>query len=176
VLARTRRISGARRSAPRRHSTWAVKFVQNASVPTATGSSTDLLAGLEVGGVGIVGGTVVRTHVALAVSSVQADTGPACVWGLVKWDKTTAAPNSPQADTDFYVDWGMYRFLDPGLATSSQPEPAVTPTAIVWGKEYDCKARRRMEEMNDSWFFQFRNLGSGTQTVTYLIRTLVLLP
>jgi hypothetical protein len=176
LFVRSRRPARSGRSIARRKGLWAVKFIDQATLAAAANSSIDLLASAEAAGVGIFGGTVVRTHIALGVSSLDTDTHPELLLGTIVWDKTTILGNSPDVSADFLVDWLSYFYLSPGNALNALARPENAPTSSVWGQNYDIKSRRRLREQNDSYFLQLHNLGSQTITFTYVVRTLVLLP
>jgi hypothetical protein len=176
MFVRSRRLPRSGRSVSRRKGLWAVKFADQGSLGAAANISLDLLASAEAAGVGIFGGTVVRTHLALGVSSLDTDTHPELLLGTIVWDKTTVLGNSPDVSADFLVDWLSYFYLCPGNATNALARPENAPTSSVWGKDYDIKSRRRLREQNDSYFIQMHNLGSQSITYSFVCRTLVLLP
>jgi hypothetical protein len=171
--ARYRRSSPRVRGMRRKH-IWATSNVTS-SVVTATGiTPVDLLAGLETGGVGIVGGTIVRSHVMLSISDPAADTNPGVFWGLVVYGKDRVGANVPPVLTDSYLDWLMIRELTPGCAPTSWQNSAFTD--YLYGGEFDVKAKRRLPQMDDSLFICLYNGGSSTISYTWFIRTLIALP
>jgi hypothetical protein len=117
--------------------------------------------------------TIVRTHIALGISSTDTDTHPEVLLGTIKWDKTVARPN---VSTNFFTEWASVFYLCPGNARSAIARPENAPTSSVWGDNYDVKSRRRLSEMNDSYWFEMTNLGSQSITYTLLVRTYCLLP
>ena len=171
---RHRRSSSFRGSSHRRKLLWATSN-ESAAVGSDIGiTPIDLLAGLEASGVGIVGGTVVRTHIALALNCLETDTAPGVFWGVLMYAKDQVAANKPPVGTDFYLDWAMQRLISPGLAPNAITQP--TATSTLYGYEVDIKAKRMIKEMDDSYFFCLFN--DGTQTVNYTLfaKTLVALP
>ena len=159
---------------PRRKVVWATSHNTNTVLATtAKITPIDVLAGLEAGGIGITGGTVVRSHIWLSLSHTSADTSPSAISGLIVWDKTNAATTVPDVSSDFYTDWMHLREISPGSVPNAV---FVAGTAYLYGMEYDVRARRRLHEMNDSLFFCLQNQGSGNLTYSTFIRTLVMLP
>jgi hypothetical protein len=134
----------------------------------------DLLAGLEAPGVGIVGGTVVRSHVMLSLSAASTDTDPGIVWGMLVYGKDRVAANAPPVLTDSYLDWLMIRELTPGCAPTSWQNAAFTN--FLFGGEFDVKSKRRLPQMDDSLMLCMFNGGSATLSYTWFIRTLIALP
>src|SRR5208282_4064326 len=97
-------------SRPRRKSIWATSQSSNVALnPGVTITPIDLLAGLEAGGVGIVGGTVTRIHAWLSFSGADTDANPSFIWGMTMWDKSSVGTTNPNVTSDFYIDWLMLR-------------------------------------------------------------------
>jgi hypothetical protein len=168
-----RRSSRAVRRQSRKH-IWATSNVTN-TVATAAGiTPVDVLAGLEAPGVGIVGGTVVRSHVMLSISDPAADTNPGILWGLIVYGKDRVGVNVPPVLTDTYLDWLMIRELTPGCAPTTWQN--ATFSDYLYGGEFDIKSKRRLPQMDDSLFMCLYNGGSSTITYTWFIRTLLALP
>jgi hypothetical protein len=133
-----------------------------------------MLAGLEVAGTGIVGGTVVRQHLMVSLASASTDTDPSWLWGTVMWPKTRVAANVPDVISDFYIDWTMIREVTPGTAPQSFQNSGFTE--FLYGGEYDIKAKRRITQMDESLFFCLYNGGTASGTYTIFSRTLIALP
>jgi hypothetical protein len=129
-----------------------------------------------VAGVGIVGGTAVRTHVWLSLGAVNADTSPSFISGLIVFDKSDTSANRPNVLSDFYTDWMHLRQISPGTAMNSIAFPTNAPTNALYGADYDIRAKRKIHEMNDSLFFCLANQGSAAENYSFFIRTLVMLP
>jgi hypothetical protein len=130
----------------------------------------DVLSGLEVGGVGIAGGTIVRTHVRVNFSGTAADTQPGMVWSLIVWDKTAAA-TPPSLIADFYNPWLIYQYCVP----SSHGPISNAATTIFYSDEADILAKRRLSQMNDTLLLQMYNPGSQSVKFSYIVRTLIAL-
>ena len=162
------------RSGQRRRVIWSTLTVVAGSIPSATKAAPlDHLADLEAAGVGVVGATVLRTHVALELHAATTDTSPGVDWGLLQWNKLRAsAADMPDPNTNFHADWAMLRELRPGLARSV----FTVNSQIFFGSEYDVKARRRLHEMDDTFFFQISNVGTASIVYDLFSRCLVALP
>jgi hypothetical protein len=132
------------------------------------------LAGLDVGGVGYVGGTVVRTHIMVSLSSAAADTNPGFYWGLIIYGKDRVGVNVPPVNTDFYLDWLMLRESTPG--TTPQSWQDATFAHYLYGGEFDVRAKRKVPQMDDSLFFALYNAGTAAGAYTIFARTLIALP
>ena len=172
--ARHRRTSSFGRSSRRRKLVWATTN-SSAVLTAATGiTPIDLLAGLESAGVGIIGGTVVRTHVALALTAAETDTAPGAFWGTLMYPKSRVGVNAPPVATDFYLDWSMQRLISPGLAPNAIQ--IATTTDALYGAEYDIRSKRMIKEMDDSLFFCLFNDGSQSTSYTIFTKALVALP
>src|SRR5208282_4269923 len=98
-------VSTRERYRPRRKSIWATSQSSNVALnPGVTITPIDLLAGLEAGGVGIVGGTVTRIHAWLSFSGADTDANPSFIWGMTMWDKSSVGTTNPNVTSDFYID------------------------------------------------------------------------
>ena len=161
----------------RRKPIWATSLVASTALnPGVNITPIDILAGLRTAGVGVVGGTLVRTHVWLSLNSADSDASPSYMWGIVVWDKSTFTTTSPNVQTDFYADWLMQREISPGTSPCSTGAPINAPTAWLYGNEYDIKSRRRLHEMNDTPLMCLGNQGSVAGAYSIFIKALVLLP
>ena len=165
---RIHRVSSVPRS-QRRKLVWATFKTSNATTASGTSSANqDLLGNLEVAGVGIFGGTIMRTHCSLYVGAAAADTNPGVTIGFIVHDKNDTA-NDPH--TDDGADWMLHRVVAPGI-----PGPAVAATAMNYGMDLDIKAKRRLHEVGDAYHFRLYNGGSATATWTLFVKTLIALP
>jgi len=174
---RHQRSSFVRRSGTRRKVIWATSQVSNTQLnPGVNITPIDVLAGLESGGVGIIGGTVVRAHVWTSFSAADTDASPSFIWGLSMWDKSSLGTSNPNVQTDFYADWLMLREISPGSAQNTTPAPINAPTEWLYGAEYDVKSRRRIREMHDTLVMCLGNQGTVAANYSWFIRTLVMLP
>jgi hypothetical protein len=161
----------------RRRTLWSTTLTLNSTVATGTQiAPVNLLTPLLVGGIGVIGGTVLRTHVNLNFSNLDTDTQPAVVWGLVVYDTTKVSATVPSLISEPNLDWAMYELLTPGTSSGNIVRPENAATTGVWGREYDVKSRRRLHEMEDGFFFCLDNNGSQTLTYSLLLRCLIALP
>jgi hypothetical protein len=161
----------------RRKLIWSTIQYQKVGLAAATEDTPqNLLAPLTTGGIGIIGGTVMRVHLLVSCNAVNADTNPSFLWGMAVWDKNVASASSPTIGSDFNADYMMLRQISPGVAAQAVAFPANTPTGVLYGEEYDVKARRRLHEMADSLFVWVTNQGSVAENYSLFARTLVALP
>jgi hypothetical protein len=164
------------RSGRRRKVLWSAFQLTGQTLAAGTSiTPQDILAPLEAAGVGFIGGTVMRTHLALNLSEATADSTIAVVTGTIVFDRSVVTPSIPNVNfgvSGMSDDWAHYRYLSPGLA----PNSVVIGSTVLYGAEYDVRSRRRIHEMNDSYFFCLHNFGSGNLTWGLLARTLVALP
>jgi hypothetical protein len=169
-----RRSSLARgRVSARRRTQWATSQI---TVPLAAAAGTaiaavDVLATVNVAGFGLAGSTVGRVHVRVNQVSATADTQPGFQWGLVVWDRT-AASVKPNAGSDFAVPWLHWAYAVP--STKGPLSDVAFP--IFFSDDADVRAKRKLGQMNDSLFLCFTNTGSAAATITYQVRTLLMLP
>jgi hypothetical protein len=172
--ARRRPRAFATRSGSRtRHTTWAT--YSGNSVVLGTGLQTapiDLLANLELSGIGILGATILRTHLRMGYSSTTADTGPGVYAGLFIEDSTLISATAPNVKTDLERDYMMWQFQDPGLARNSM----VDGTSILWGEEWDLRTKRILHQANDKMYLALFNNSSGNLTYSVAARILLSLP
>jgi hypothetical protein len=126
------------------------------------------MAGIETQGVGIVGGTIARTHARVYATCLATDTKPGFVWGTIVTDQ---ALSKPDPSSDFFISW-----LHWGYVTPQTQGPVQGSIATQFGEVADIRSRRRLDEMGDKYFLVLANTGSAALSITYGIRTLVLLP
>ena len=167
---RRRPTRGPVRVSGRRRPTWAT--IDSAILSPASGATItpiDVISDLEVSGVGVVGATVVRTHLKIDCSSPTSDTHPGLRFGLIVWDSTAGLPD-PSADKE--DDWYMWDVLSPALSRQA----ILVGTSILYGKTYDIRSMRKLHQLHDKPFFTLHNSGSTTLSVVVTIRTLLALP
>jgi len=165
------------RRGPRRRTLWATTFANNVIV--ASGAHlvpVNCVGSLITQGVGIIGGTVIRTHVNLNILNLDTDTAPEVQWALLVYDTNKVAAATPNITTELNLDYAMYEMLTPGTSSGNIARPENAPTFGVYGREYDVKSRRRLHEMQDGFFFCLINQGTQSLTLNYLIRCLIMLP
>jgi len=153
----------------RRKLVWATFNTEAATtVAGATSSNQDLLGNLTVSGVGIFGGTIMRTHIKLYATCLGTDTSPGAYIGCLVHDKNDTA-NDPH--TDFGADWMLNTVFSPADSGTY-----ITLTALQFMREWDLKSKRRLHEVGDAYHFRLHNTGSQTLTWTLFVKTLVALP
>jgi hypothetical protein len=135
-----------------------------------------VLANITVNGLGLTGGTVVRSHLRLSLTAADTDTNPGAFFGLCVDDNTITAAGKPDPSSDFGRDWMYVNFITPGTSPSSIAAPANAPTEFLYGTDVDIRSKRRLPEMNDDLFFVLKNSGSASLNYGVFIRSLVMLP
>jgi hypothetical protein len=156
----------------RRKLVWATFQTFALSVPAGGASSNqDLLNRLEAAGVGIYGGTIMRTHLQLSIASPGTDTSPGINFGVLVHDKNDTA-NEPSTDLD--ADWMLLTQMSPGMKTGQNI--TVTTGTLLYGERWDLRSRRRLRELGDAYHLRIHNNGSVALTTTIFARTLIALP
>jgi hypothetical protein len=174
---RHRRSTFAVRNSGRRKLVWGTLSVPSTALASLAGiTPKSILANITTNGIGITGGTVMRTHVVLSLSCTDADTSPGAYWGLAVLDNTMVGVDVPAPSSSFGTDWMMNTFLTPGTADNSIGSPINAPTGVLYGKTYDIRSRRRLHEMNDDYWFCLFNAGSASMNYSVFIKALVALP
>jgi hypothetical protein len=127
---------------------------------------------LIVAGVGVVGATILRSHVRMSFSSLSTDTNPGFQYGIIVVDKNLASVGNPNVLTDLDADWMIQSFVSPGTAITAFTQGS----SVLYGETLDLKARRRLHEVNDRPFLIFRNNGSAAANYSYWAKQLYALP
>jgi hypothetical protein len=153
----------------RRKVVWSSTNVSS-TLLSAANNVTNLTTDLVTAGVGVIGSTIVRTHIRLSCSHLNTDTNPGVTYGLIVLDKTLAS--SPNPATDLNADWMLDSFISPGLSQSA----INNGVSLLYGEVIDVKARRRLHEVNDNCFLALVNDGSTTLTYSLLVKQLYMLP
>jgi len=167
------RAYGGRPRVQRRKTMWSTTNVTAGTIATLQSTvPLDLAADLVAAGVGVLGGTVIRTHLRLSCSHPIADTNPGVFYGIIVYDKAHAAAAVPDVSVDFNDDWMYENILSPGTSLG----PVNTSTSFLYGETLDLKARRRLHEINDRPFFILHNNGSTTLTYALFVKQLYALP
>jgi len=172
---RSRRSSGRRfSSSQRRKLVWAsVNEVLNF---TAVGnvSNVDMLSDLKVPGASILGATIMRTHVHLAVTSTVA-AGNDFLWGLIVGQNANVVTNTP--DTPLIPDGGDNPELDWMYLSHEVAAPTYSQNASNNHIILDNKAKRRIQELNQTYLLSLGvNSGGATMSFQLFARTLLALP
>jgi hypothetical protein len=152
---------------------WSTTFQAGTAIAAVTQlQPIDLAGDLVTAGVGVLGGTIMRTHIRLSVSSTAADTNPGLQYGLVVFDRLQVSPTSPVVLTDLDIDWMIQNFLSPATARNG----FLTATNYLFGEDIDLRSRRRLHEVNDRPFLILRNNGSAGLTFSLMAKMLIALP
>ena len=152
---------------------WSTTLVNGAVVASnGYAAVTDLSSHLVQAGVGVLGGTLVRTHLLLSVSCLNTDTNPGVFFGVTVFDVTAATPGTPAVDTEFDIDWMYQSFISPGTSPSAVTFAAST----LYGANLDLKSRRRLHEVHDRPLFFLHNNGSANTTYSLWVKALFALP
>jgi len=159
-------------SRARRRLVWATSFTFNAVANNAN-VNLDLLANLKVAGSSVLGVTVVRTHMRFAVQwPPLTNTFQGLAVGLVV--QSMDAVNLTQIDLSQDQDWALRDTFLPGTGVNHLSP--ITP--FTEGFTVDLKAKRRVDELNESWAlaYSLQNSVGNTIPVSVFARTLVALP
>jgi hypothetical protein len=109
-----------------------------------------------------------------SLENLAADTDPGFWFGTVVYPKDRVAANVPSAATESYIPWLWLREITPG--TAQQSTTAIGGASYLYGGSDDVKAKRRITQMDESYFLSVYNGGSGNGTYTFFVRTLIALP
>ena len=152
---------------------WSTTLNSNLAIAAGVQATPiDLSADLVTAGVGSLGGTVVRTHMRISVSSLIADTNPSIFYGVVIYDRSVVGVNVPAVATDFNIDWMIQNFLAPGAAKTA----FINATNFLYGEDVDLRSKRKLHEVNDRPFLVLQNSGSLACAVTVFTKMLIALP
>jgi hypothetical protein len=152
----------------RRKLLWSSTFVTGTSVAAgALANDINLIADLQAAGVGVIGGTIMRSHVDLGFTCTAADTAPGWAVGLMVDDVNVVL--DPFSDRN--ADWMYDRIWAPGNETAV---PVLT--ALQYAHSIDSKSKRRIHEVADTYHLRIKNMGSAAGTVSVWAKVLVALP
>jgi len=171
-----RRLGQPRRTGNRRRTLWSTTNINNVSLATGTnGTPTDLLFDLaNLQGVGVIGGTILRTHLIMSFSSLLTDTSPAFNFGIVVYDQVpiNSSGIKPDPQTEVNLDWMIDKFISPGTGLQSVD----TSSTFLYGDRIDLKAKRRIHEVNNRPFLCVKNIGNATASYSAWCKMLIALP
>ena len=165
---RMRRSPVHRRGSARRELVWATTD-QTVNIPAGQISDLNLLAALSVAGSSLLGVTVIRTHVHIAIQTGLA-AGVGWRFGLIIGRNTDVGVNvaGQQDPSNPELDW-MY--LDRVYGTFSG---ATADAQRLF--EVDLRAKRRMQELNQAYLLCQTNTTAAAVNVAVWARTLLALP
>ena len=171
---RRMRTGAPRPRGQRRKLVWATDIFQNVAVgPGAKLPQRDLLANLEVAGSSVLGATIMSTHATLSFSEPASDTAHGVYAGFIVNSAPTVTNLDPSSPAAFGDDWMLLRVMSPSHANR---QVYINGTSLVWGQEIDLRAKRKIEELSEKYWFMFTNGASGTVNTSGFIRTLIALP
>ncbi len=161
-----RRTGNFRRAPQRRKLVWST-FASSPTIPSSGNYGADLIADLEVAGASKLGCTVMRTHLLIQVTW-GAVVQPGFDWmGLKCADQNEiSTPLNVPGNPD--LDWALLTWL-PSFATGA------TTNATTY-ERFDLKAKRRIEELGQTWGLFIFNPTTVSQTLSIHARTLLALP
>lgn len=161
-MARRRGYGGTRTPSRRK-----VRWIRNANELGGTGHANFGWDLLNSSGAGLtykdfVGATVMRTHIRFMVEKNFATYGSRIICGLhVGKAQLNPDTDSPHLLDRNAFDWMMYDDMFGVPATVETPgfARAVASTGTdLWVKEWDVKAKRKLEEMSSTLWFTYRDL------------------
>jgi len=164
VPPRPRRTSSRPRS-NRRQLVWATTNVTVAAVAANTVTGIDLTANLRTTGASVLGATIIRTHLRLGL--IYATNADQYVTGLIICRDADVVPgidpfNNPGDD------WMLWA-VDPPTASGA----AIDVFRTV---EYDIRAKRRMQELEQRYAIFVGNRTSAAHNIAVSARVLVAMP
>jgi len=172
---RSRRVMG-HRSSLRRKLIWATASGSDATIANDN-YNYDLLGNLRVAGASVLGATVIRTHMRVSVSwpaNFAPDVGVAL--GLCVQSLSLVSP--PQVDLFQDEDWALRDLFLPGTGVNAIFTAGALGT-YTEGFRVDLKAKRKVQELNQTWVLAYSPQGFGTDTapvVSWYARSLIALP
>ena len=168
-----RLVPSSGRRPQRRKLVWATSVVNAVTVATgAKLAAQDLLANLEVAGSSVLGATVMRTHMDLSVSNATADATIGGFFGFIVNDAPTVTNLDPSSPAQYGFDWMLWE----GINQVSCDNSLVLGSSVQYHKKIDLRAKRKIEELAERYWFVMINTGTGTMTISATTRTLVALP
>jgi len=162
------------RSSNRRRLVWATAFTFDAIANNAN-INHDLLANLKVAGSSVLGVTVVRTHMRFSVQWAPLTNGfQGLAVGLVVQSMSQVAAGTVDLFQD--EDWALRDTFLPGSGAGQFANVIAAP---VEGFTVDLRAKRRVQELNQTWCLAMslqNAAGADPIPVSVYSRTLVALP
>jgi hypothetical protein len=170
---RTGSVSRSRGRSQRRKLVWATSAVLHNGVAAGGKFNDDLLLNLKVVGSSVLGATIMRTHLRIAVADNP--TGGPSMGGYLGLIVSTA-PTVTNLDPSvaFADDW----LLNSSMGPTHVPGNSILldATHIAYGVYFDIRAKRKIQELNEVYFLCFTNTGANAINVQTFVKTLVALP
>jgi len=170
---RSRRGSFQRNRSSRRRLVWATSFTFDAIANNAN-VNHDLLGNLKVAGSSVLGVTVIRTHLRFSLQwPPLTNTFEGLAVGLCV--QSMAAVTAGTVDLLQDEDWALRDTFLPGTGMDNLTNVVAAP---VEGFTVDLRAKRKVQELNQSWCLamSLQNSAGNTIPVSVFARTLVALP
>ena len=163
---RMRRTVSVHRSGSRRKLVWATTSVSVVLGASPTFNNIDLLANLRVAGSSVLGATVMRTHLTMLVDNTGRLVTSRSTYGIIVEDLENVGGVTDLASNPGR-DWAYLVSRSP---ISNQG--AIGQELI----EVDLKAKRKVQELDQSWLLCMDNNAGPAMTYRVWARTLVALP
>jgi hypothetical protein len=166
------RGSGSRR----RKLVWATNFFGPTNIAAgAKLTQVDLLSNLKTAGASVLGSTIMRVHTNLAITWLFTDTGPGLYVGYLVASPPVTGTYDPNAESG--LDWMLNTVIAPGTVNRQcLVQGGASPTAYFAGNEFDIRAKRKIQELSQQFFFCAQNPGSAQVSISGFTKTLLALP
>ena len=160
----SRRVGTARRKL-----VWSTFDQTLAALAAGAHVNVNLLAELAVAGSSLLGITIMRTHVRFTTGSTGVVTD-GLVYGLVVGRALDVGVGvGPNPNTDHDIDWLL---IDRYFPVTTGGGAFTDDTQVI----IDNRAKRKMQELQQSYLFSVTNTGATAITPRVFARTLVALP
>jgi len=169
-------VSGGRAVRPaRRKLVWATAVGTHTGVAAAGKFNDDLLANLEVAGSSVLGATIMRTHLSIAITDVTTGAPAMGVYvGLIVSTAPTVTNLDPS--TAFGDDWMLLTSFGPGTSNGNVALFGASNVTIYYGSRFDVRSKRKIEELGEKYFLCVQNSGANSVNIGTFTRTLIALP
>jgi len=140
------------------------------TIASQTNVNVDLLANYRSAGGSTQGITIIRTHLTYQLfthSAINSTDGISL--GLIIGD-AGALPTELNTANPF-LDWMFISNRYPGMGSV-----APSGTGFISGGELDLKAKRKCQELQQTYWMCLSDLTANVQDVSYIVRTLIALP
>ena len=155
-----------RRSGSRRKLVWATFDTSISLGVGPTFNNVDLLSNLRVAGSSVLGCTVIRVRGTVYVDNTGRAVTAALRWGMIVEDLENVGGVVNLAD-NFGRDWALW--------VSNRPVTAYG-AAGQERQEVDLRAKRKVQELDQSFLFAATNTVGAATTIRPALRVLVALP
>jgi hypothetical protein len=163
---RMRRATRSGRSSSRRKLVWATSSTSVALGASPTFNNIDLLANLRVAGSSVLGATIMRTHLTLLVDNTGRAVTSRSTYGVIVEDQENVGGVVDLASNPGR-DWAYLVSRSPVSAGGAIGQELI---------EVDLRAKRKVQELDQSWLLCMDNNAGPAMTYRVWARTLVALP